>query len=250
MRGHDSLRERTASESEVLEWLRADYRLRVAFDPEVGGAAPLTPQTTISEWRLACDLIGTRKLAAGMNRWFGCRLPVDEWRAALEPEHVRTLGDLARFAAPHMRLADCIPFDLAGDRDAASGAFFALRALLEQGGQDVVELRPSTMITKLTERQVIALGFAVARLAPALTPEPRVIPTRRQRIGTMIVVLGFAAVVGAVVRVSPALAWTGGAAVLVGILMGRGRPERIEFGGFTTLADLAKAIVSTRQGAA
>jgi len=250
MQGNNSLRERAISESEVLAWLRADYRLRSAFDPEVDSGVELTAQTTIADWRNACDLISARRLAKAMNEWFGCRRPVEEWQAVLEPEHTRTLGDLARFAAPHMCLADFTPFGIAGARDTASGAFFALRGLVAQAGQSIPDLRPSTVIASLSEPQVIALGFAVAKLAPELTPEPVVIPKRRQRISVLIGFVGFVTLIGGIAWTWPRIAWGGSIALLGGVLMARGRPERIEFGEFTTIAELVKSIVDRRQDAA
>lgn len=250
MKGSASLVHRLPTEADVIAWLQADYRIRVGIDPEVEGDAVLTAETTIADWRAACDLVSARRLAGVMNDWFQCERSTHEWLSVLEPEETRTLGGLARFAAPHMRMPDFQPISVGGASNAASGAFFALRGLLSQKGVDLATLRPSTPISSLTTEQVVAVGSALAMLAPDATPIPAIIPKRRQQVGVLFVVGGVLLLILGAVASSGMAAWAAALGITVGLFLGRGLPDRTELGNYRTIGDIARAVASQRDDAA
>ena len=250
MKGSAALRDRSVTEADVIAWLQADYRLRAGVDPEVDPGASLTAATTIADWRMTCDLIGTRRLAKGMNGWLGVRRPVDEWCAVLEPEETRTLGDLAHYVAPHLRMATFSPMVIAGHPDGPTGAFFALRRLMAEDASQIPGMRPSTTVASLEEYQVVALGEAIAKLAPDLTPQPTIVPSKRQRTGGALAAIAFLVSLIGFAASHSGLGWGAAGLCIVGLLLTRGRPARIEFGGFETVGDIARAVAAHGQAAA
>lgn len=249
MNGLGTLTYRPATDADVLAWLNADYRLRAGIDPEVDAGMILRPETTIAEWRSICDLVNTGRLASIMHEWFGVARPAWDWEAILEPEDERTLADLARFVSPYMTLPGFSSIRVSGTEDKASGAFFCLRSLLANGGVPVERIRPSTVIATLDRSYVLPLGDALARLAPEITPEPRIVARRRQRVGGWLALLGFILALHGLIRAVGTELGLALILVLVGALLGAGPPAAVEFGSFRTFGDLARAIANQREAA-
>ena len=249
MNGTGTLACRSATEADVLAWLNADYRIRSGLDPEVDSGAVLRPETTIAEWRSICDLVSTRRLTTIMHDWFDVTRPASEWKAVLEPEDERTLADLARFVAPYVHLPEFRPMRVSGVVDAASGAFFCLRSLLARAGLPVGQIRPSTPIASLDRAYVLPLGDALARLAPELTPVPRIVPSHRHRVGGLLALLGFVLVLNGILRTSVSEIAVAVALVLAGVALSRTAPAAVNFGPYTSVGDLARAIANRRQAA-
>jgi hypothetical protein len=249
MNGTGSLIYRAATEADVLAWLNADYRIRSGLDPEVDSGTILRPETTIAEWRSICDLVSPWRLSNMMHSWFDVARPASEWKAILEPEGERTLADLARFAAPYMRVPESRPIRVAGVADASSGAFFCLRGLLAKAGVPVEKIRPSTGIESLDRAYVLALSDALAKLAPEVTPEPRIFPRPRQHLGGLLALVGFVLLLASSVRSSPNGIGVAVALVLTGALLSSGSPAAVRFGSYSTFGDLARAIADRRQPA-
>jgi len=247
MIGTASLIDRPATRDDVIAWLNADYRLRSGFDPEVDPGFVLSRDTTISEWRSVCDLVGPRSLARVMNNWFGCELPDREWAELLEPEGTRTLGGIADRIAPLIRFPDFAPATVAGQVDPPAGAFFALRRLVAQKGIEISDMRPSTRIATLSEAQVAGLGMALAKLGPGLTPEPIIEPFRRQQIGVVVALVSVIALVASLTNASRLFAAFGLCGLVAGVFMVPGKPKSIQFGSFTTVGDIARALAAERK---
>jgi hypothetical protein len=249
MNGTGTLAYRSATEADVLAWLNADYRIRSGLDPEVDSGAVLRPDTSIAEWRSICDLVSTRRLATIMHEWFDVARPASEWDGILEPEDERTLADLARFAAPFMRLPEFRAMWVSGVDDAASGVFFCLRTLLARTGIPVGQIRPSTPIASLDRACVLPLADGLARLAPELTPVPRIVPHYRQRMGALIIALGFVLLLTGIFRASLAEIAIAVSTVLAGVSLSSGAPAAVHFGPYESVGDLARTIANRRQSA-
>jgi hypothetical protein len=76
---------------EVLAILVDQHRLQSQVDPEAEQDAVLTFDSSIADWRFACDLVGWRGLARALNEEWGMSLSLREWREILEPHDKRTL---------------------------------------------------------------------------------------------------------------------------------------------------------------
>jgi hypothetical protein len=245
--GRNALVERSATSADIIAWLQADHRLRAAADLEVDGGRTLDAETTVEDWRLVCNLIGTRRLASVMNEWFGTLRPTAEWHDVLEPEDRRTLGDLADYAAGHVRLPDFRPMRVAGVDDAATGAFFCLRSLLARTNPLAAQFRPSTPISLVMSGSGIALGNALVRLGPRVTPQPVVIQSPRQRTGGDLLTEGLLCLLlGLCVR-STRLLVVAPVLFFVGIGLTLGAPDRVELPPYHTLGDLSRAIANSRR---
>ena len=224
MHGEASLTSRVPTGDDVLAYLQADYRLRAGIDPEVDEGEELRADTTVEEWRFICDLVSVGRLAPVMDQWMGTAYGTGAWRAALEPEGERTLGELAAFTAIGTRWPTFASASLGGTPDPAAGAFLCLRGLLARAGVPVATLRPSTPVAAIATAHLNALGNALAKLAPALVPVP-------------------------VVRGSYLAYAMAKMLSAVGVRVGHGGWS-VEFGPWSTFADLARAIASNRQATA
>ena len=108
-----------ATANYVLEVLRDMHRQASQFDPEVERGVELSFETTVAEWRNACNLVEWRELGRAYNQIWGIQCTDSEWYRALEPARAMQLSDvcqlIARHAtAPRIRPArllggDCLP---------------------------------------------------------------------------------------------------------------------------------------------
>jgi hypothetical protein len=81
----------------VLAAIRDSYRQQCQYDPETEPDVDLTFNTTIDEWRSACDLIPWRELGRVLDDEWSLGRPQDAWRTVLTPEWKRTLRTLCEF---------------------------------------------------------------------------------------------------------------------------------------------------------
>jgi hypothetical protein len=88
-----------ASPDYVLEVLRESHRHQCSFDPEADPTVELSFGSSVAEWRNACDLLGTKKLAEALNDIWGLTIPSSDWQAVLEPARSRTLRDVCGLIA-------------------------------------------------------------------------------------------------------------------------------------------------------
>lgn len=77
-----------------LTVLRSQHRQQCLCDPEADPKTRLTLETTIAQWRAACDLVGWRQLATSLNEYWQTDIPLECWKAVLEPAEKRQLRDL------------------------------------------------------------------------------------------------------------------------------------------------------------
>lgn len=77
-----------------LTVLRSQHRQQCLCDPEADPKIRLTLETTIAQWRTACDLVGWRQLATSLNEYWQTDIPLEHWKAALEPAEKRQLRDV------------------------------------------------------------------------------------------------------------------------------------------------------------
>jgi hypothetical protein len=54
----------------------------------------LTLETTVAQWRTACDLMGWRQLATSLNEYWQTEISLERWKLALEPAEKRRLRDV------------------------------------------------------------------------------------------------------------------------------------------------------------
>lgn len=86
-----------------LSAIRQQHREQCGCDDQADPEAKLNFDTTVSEWREACDLVGWRQLAGLLNEFWDLDIPLDEWKHVLEPAEKRTLRDVCELLATEAR---------------------------------------------------------------------------------------------------------------------------------------------------
>lgn len=159
-----------ASAEYILEVLRDCHRHQCSFDPETEPDVELTFDTTVAEWRDACDLVGTKKLAEALNDDWGLTIPPSEWRAVLEPPTSRTLRDVCDLVASQATQANVLSVGHFGASSKAAGAFLAVRSLLLRAGANPKTVRPSLPVADVARRFPAVFLGPISKLAPGRLP--------------------------------------------------------------------------------
>ena len=238
--------EEPATPEYVLSVIQDMHRQQSQYDTEADGEALLTFDTTVAEWREACDLLGWRELGRGLNAIWGIERPEAEWEArrtlVVEKRSSDVCGFVARRAIrPRIRAAH-----LLGRTCVTAGAFLTIRSLLHEAGADARGITPSTPLSPYTRRYSHMFLDPVSRMAPGSLPPVRVstpfydASTCGCVVGMLILIGGYCAgltllaiVGGAVFVLAYALTWIAARCLL---------PSSVEFGNLRTFRDLAVAL--------
>lgn len=124
----------------VLAVLRDDHRQQCEYDAMADPDASLSLETTVAEWREACDLIPPSEPGRTLNQGWGIACSDAEWRHVLEPTHRRQLSGVCQLMARHATRRRIRPARLLGSDCAAAGAFLTIRSWLHQVGADVSDV--------------------------------------------------------------------------------------------------------------
>ncbi len=124
----------------VLTVLRDMHRQQCQHDPEADPGAVPSFDTTVAEWRDACDLLGWRQLGHAYNQVWGIACSDDEWRAVLEPARQRRLADVCQLLAARAARPVIRPSRLLGNTCAPAGAFLTIRSLVHEAGAPAGEI--------------------------------------------------------------------------------------------------------------
>lgn len=228
----------------VLKVIRDSHRQQCQFDPEADPDAELTFETTVADWRLACDLLGWRPLGRALNGAWGLDRSDDDWRSVLEPPKRRNLRDVCEFIASGAFRPSIQPLKILGATCLPAGAFLAIRGLLREAGADVDSLSPSTPIDEFARRHPGAFLGPISRLAPNALPDVRV-TTPWYDLSILGFALGLlAAVAGCFISPLATIAgvflalfsWAGA------WIASRLPPSKVEFDGLRTFRDLATVV--------
>jgi hypothetical protein len=169
MRTSSFLPTRVATPSQILAVLQDIARHQAILDPEADGIE-LSMQTTVAQWRIACDLLPWRPLSVALERQFELDVSDSEWERALEPANQRTLEDVCVLISQHVRLPDLQPWPIAGTQSLSAGTFLVLRTLLHRAGVPTEELAPSTPLAPLLQSHPVQILTVAGLLAPGRLP--------------------------------------------------------------------------------
>jgi hypothetical protein len=226
----------------ILDVIRDSHRQQCQFDPEAEPDAELTFETTVADWRSACDLLDWRPLGRALDSEWSLGRPDAVWRSVLEPAKERTLRDVCEFVASGAMRPSIEPMSILGVTCLPAGVFLAIRSLLNKAGADVNSVAPSTPLDEYTRRHLGVFLGPISRLAPNALPAVRV-STPWYDLSVAGFLLGLLAA-SAGWLVSP-LAMAAG--VVLALTSWAGTwitarylpPSRVEFGGLRTFRDLA-----------
>jgi hypothetical protein len=238
----------------ILDVIRDWHRQQCQFDGEVDPDAVLTFETTVAEWRWACDLLDWRRLGRALDAEWSLGRPDAAWRTVLKPAKQRTLRDVCEFIASGTVKPSIEPWRALGKSCFPAGAFLAIGSLLRQAGADVGRVLPSTPLDGYTRRHLRVFLGPISRLAPNALPAVRVSAPWHDLSATACalgLLLGLVAVVAGRF-VSPELTAGGGIVVLISWVGGWLAswllpPPSVKFGSLETFRDLARAVAEGAQ---
>jgi hypothetical protein len=235
-----------ATPAYILTVIQDMHRQQCQHDPEANPEAVLTPETTVADWREACDLVGWRKLGRAYNQMWGIDVPENEWREVLEPSDQKRLSDVCQLIARYACRPGVRPAGLFGHTCTRAGAFLTIRSLLRQAGASVKDIRPSTPLEPYVRRYTGVFLDPVSRLAPGSLPPVRIRNSMICNVANCGVIAGLLCWLAGVFSGSDLLSSVGGM-LFVSSFLGRYAacyclPTSVEFGELRTFRDLAIAI--------
>lgn len=246
----NALAQAPASPEFVLEVLRDNHRHQCAFDPEANPDGQLSFDTSVAEWRDACDLVGTQGLGAALNDVWGITIAPEAWKGVLEPPTSRTLRDVCELIASQAQRTLVLEAGYLGASSRSAAAFLAVRSMLLRAGADAATIRPSAPVADVARLFPHVFLGAISRLVPGRLPTV----TIRTPIYFVALTMFLVGLVGAAVfaRRYPSL---GLVAAMVAVLGVAGTwiasrfigPSEVRFGSIATFRDLAEVIAGERQ---
>jgi hypothetical protein len=174
----------------VLEIIKDSYFQQCQYDPEAEPDIELTVDSTIEDWRFACDLISWRPLGKAINEWFGIKCTEKEWREVLEPPENKTLSDVCNLISKHAERYAIKPFKICGSECLSAGIFISLKATLKDSGLPIEKIKPSTILKPFLISYFGEFSIAIEKLAPGILPPVKIEESFIQKLWFRMLMLG------------------------------------------------------------
>ncbi|MGD0814751.1 MAG: hypothetical protein ABSA83_14190 [Verrucomicrobiota bacterium] len=228
----------------ILAVIKDSYRQQCQYDPEVEKGVLLTFESTIQEWRKACDLLDWRQLAKAMNAWFKTDFLDEQWKAVLEPAKEKKLRGVCELLATKAKRLEIKPF---GNACVNAGIFLTVRSLLKRAGSHET-IKPSTPIAPFFRNYLERFMNEIGRIEPGALPPVRLHnPFYVYSCWAFLLGLG---ICGIGSFLSPLITIFGvcftGLAYTAHWIAAKSRPKKVEFGSIETFGDLTLLIAKTR----
>jgi hypothetical protein len=205
----------------------------------------LSFETTVAEWRDACDLIRTDGLGAALNEMWQISVPLETWQSVLEPAKRRTLREVCDAIASCATQPVIRPEGALGSSCAEAGAFLAVRTILLRAGAEPALIRPSLPIAEIARRHPEVFLGAISRLAPGRLPQVTIRSPLHHRVAVWAIMFGLVAALAAA-KAYPLVALGALSVVVLATVaiwaLSRVPPREVRFGGVVTFRHLAEAI--------
>lgn len=169
-----TLRDTTLSPDEILAVLQDEHRHQCSYDPGADPDAILTLESSIEDWRIACDLVEWKALAGALNTQWNLTVPLSEWKALLTPPKKRKLRGVCEVLSRSNRPKEVVSPVIFGRPCQSAGVFFAVRELLERDGADVTHLSPSSLLSEYAIEHSRVFEQDISQLAPGALPTIRI----------------------------------------------------------------------------
>ncbi len=155
----------------VLAVFRDQHRQQCHYDPEAEPCYCLSAESSVADWRNACDLVNWRELGHVLNSEWGIDVSDSEWYAILEPPNEKRLNGVAAVIAAKARCRSIVqPANLLGATCTSAGAFLTIRSLMLKAGADATTISPSTPLAAYTRQYPEVFLGPISRLAPGALP--------------------------------------------------------------------------------
>ncbi len=156
--------------TDILAVLRDDHRHQCECDPEADPDIDLSFDSTIQDWRYACDLVEWKPLAIALNEHWKIDVPLSTWKPLLNPPKKQRLEGVCKLIAEHAAIETVVVPSIFGRRCVPAGVFFAVREILEREDADVRGFRPSSQLSSYSTDHFRAFAGPISHLAPGLLP--------------------------------------------------------------------------------
>ncbi|QDT42775.1 hypothetical protein Pan241w_28640 [Gimesia alba] len=168
------------------EWNRQDYEANYLREPP----ELLTLATTIEDWFFDDDFLTWSSVAHRMNNIWGLSIPRKEWKAVLSPVGKKTLAGVCQLIARHARAPVIRERSFFGKPCRPASVFLTIRAMLQEAGVDVSEIRPSTSLEEYARQHWELFWGDFTMLAPGALPPCRFVRTPGQTLETACITIG------------------------------------------------------------
>ena len=228
----------------ILSVIQDEYRLICENDWESEPDMNLTFDSTIKDWRIACDLLPWKQLGSALNEWFNVSIDSSKWKSLLEPASKKTLKGVCEEIAKYSDRETIKPIRIFGKECLKGGIFLTIRSKLAEAGADVSSLTPKSLLDEYIADYYETFFKISSRLFPNKFPVIKVIKplhnfsTKGLLLGLAILFLGIflwpLQICGVVIFVVFFL--------LAGIAAMK-RPQSVKFGELKTFKDMVNCIV-------
>ncbi len=172
------------SKDDILKMLISQYHFQTEFDPVVIKGMEPNYESTIFEWREACDLISPAELAKVYRETFKIKQPISELESILIDEDKNTLSEFCDYISQYAERQNIEPIKLLGQNCQTASIFRTLKQNLSEKGADTTDLRPSTKINDFFLKSDGILFDEVNRIAPGTMSEFEYKANKIETIGT------------------------------------------------------------------
>ena len=239
------IQEVPATPEYILAVIKDIHRQQCQFDPEAEKGIVLSFDSTIADWRKACDLLDWRRLAKSLNEWFRTDFSDEQWKAALKPAREKKLRDVCELLATKSKRTEIKPF---GNRCVNAGIFLTIRSFLKRAGAKQ-QIKPSTPIAPFCRNYLGEFFDGITKLEPGALPLVKIHkPLYDYSIWALLLGL---VVCGAGSFLNPFIVILGvcltASAYLTIYIAAKARPTKVEFGSIQTFRDLTLIIAKARK---
>tara|TARA_R110000868_G_scaffold246994_1_gene503500 strand:- start:44 stop:778 length:735 start_codon:yes stop_codon:yes gene_type:complete len=228
------------SKDDILQMLISQYQFAIEFDPVVVKGMDFDYDSSIFDWRDACDLIAPKKLAKVYHQSFKLNRPISELENILMDENNRTVSDFCEYISLHAKRENIEPIKLLGQNCQTASIFRTLKQNLTEKGADTSELKPSSEINPFFLKYGGLLIDEVNRIAPGTMSEFEFKSHKLSRIGRNIMFIGIFAMIG--IWWIWSFNWWLILPIIVGIIIfqigDKKQPEKLNLGGFQNFREL------------
>ncbi|WGD36034.1 hypothetical protein [Olleya sp. YS] len=228
------------SKDDILQMLISQYQFAIEFDPVVIKGMDFNYDSSIFDWRDACDLVNPKKLAKIYHTEFKIERPLLELEDILINEDDRTVSDFCEYISKYAERENIEPIKLLGQNCQTASIFRTLKQNLTEKGADTTELKPSSEINPFFLKYGVLLIDEVNRIAPGTMMEFEFKSHKLSRIGRNIMFIGIFAMIG--VWWFWSFNWWSTLPIIIGIILfqigDKNQPEKLNLGGFQNFREL------------